>query len=96
MLSDLVYRLRALFRRSTVEAEMGDELRFHFEQEVNKYEKSGLPHEEALRRARLAFGGMEPPMKNTRGKFYDTHHQSRAQATHRRIGANGRVPLLRG
>ncbi|MGH9619766.1 MAG: ADOP family duplicated permease [Bryobacteraceae bacterium] len=59
MLTDLVYRLRSLFRRSTVEAEMGDELRFHFEQEVNKYEKSGLPHEEAVRRASLAFGGIE-------------------------------------
>ncbi|MGH9582725.1 MAG: ABC transporter permease, partial [Bryobacteraceae bacterium] len=59
MLTDLVYRLRALFRRSTVEAEMNDELRFHFEQEVNKYEQSGLPRDEALRRARLAFGEME-------------------------------------
>ena len=59
MLSDFVYRFRALFRRGTVEAEMNDELRFHFEQEVDKYERSGLPHEEALRRARLRFGGME-------------------------------------
>lgn len=58
MLNDLAYRLRALFRRSAVETEMDDELRFHFEQEVNKYEKSGLSHEEAQRRARLAFGGM--------------------------------------
>ncbi|MGH9623376.1 MAG: permease prefix domain 1-containing protein, partial [Bryobacteraceae bacterium] len=58
MLTDLFYRFRALFRRGAVEAEMNDELRFHFEQEVNKYEKSGLPHEEAVRRARLAFGGM--------------------------------------
>ncbi|MGH9608087.1 MAG: ADOP family duplicated permease [Bryobacteraceae bacterium] len=59
MLTDLIYRLRALFRRGTVEAEMNDELRFHFEQQVNKYEKSGLSHEEAVRRARLAFGGIE-------------------------------------
>ena len=34
MLSDLVFRLRALFRRNTVEAELDDELRFHFEQQV--------------------------------------------------------------
>lgn len=59
MLSDLIYRFRALFRPGTVEAEMNDELRFHFEQELNKYEQSGLPHEEALRRAYLRFGGME-------------------------------------
>jgi hypothetical protein len=37
MLSYLVYRLRALFRRTTVEAEMNDELHFHFEQEVSKH-----------------------------------------------------------
>ncbi|MBV9763437.1 MAG: ABC transporter permease [Acidobacteriaceae bacterium] len=38
---------------------MNDELRFHLEEEVNKYEKSGLPHDEALRRARLIFGGID-------------------------------------
>jgi predicted permease len=59
VLSDLIFRLRALFRRSAVEAEMNDELRFHFEEEVKKYQKSGLPHEEALRRARLTFGGID-------------------------------------
>lgn len=59
MLSDFVYRFRALFRRGTVEAEMNDELRFHCEQEVSKYEQSGLSHQEALRRARLRFGGIE-------------------------------------
>ena len=32
MLSDLVFSLRSLFRRNTVEAELDDELRFHFEQ----------------------------------------------------------------
>ncbi len=59
MLSDFMFRLRALFRRNAVEAEMNDELRFHFEEEAHKYEKSGLSHENALRHARLTFGGME-------------------------------------
>jgi predicted permease len=59
MLNDVIYRLRALLWRSAVEAEMNDELRFHFEQEVDKYVKSGLSREEARRRARLAFGGMD-------------------------------------
>jgi predicted permease len=59
MLSDLTFRLRALFRRDAVEAELDDELRAHFEKQVEKYEASGLTREESLRRARLDFGGQE-------------------------------------
>jgi hypothetical protein len=36
MLSEIFFRLRSLFRRNTVEAEVDDELRFHFEQQVEK------------------------------------------------------------
>lgn len=42
-----------------MEREMSDELRFHFEQEAKKYELSGMTQDEAIRRARLAFGGRE-------------------------------------
>jgi macrolide transport system ATP-binding/permease protein len=42
MLSDLFFRARSLFRRKAVEAELDDELRFHFEQQVAKYVNSGL------------------------------------------------------
>src|SRR5487761_94314 len=59
MLTDLLYRLRALFRRRSVEAELDEELRAHLEQQVQKYFRSGLPREEATRRARLEFGGLE-------------------------------------
>jgi predicted permease len=59
MLSDLLIRLRALFRRSAVESELDDELRFHFDQQVEKFVQSGLPLTEARRRARLTFGGSE-------------------------------------
>src|SRR5712692_10246612 len=59
MLTDLLYRLRTIFRRKTVEEELDDELRFHFEREVEKHMNSGLTREEALRRARLAFGGLD-------------------------------------
>src|SRR5215472_13532884 len=59
VISDLLYRLRALFRRKSVEAEMDEELRAHFEHQVEKYVKSGLPLEEAKRRARLEFGGLD-------------------------------------
>ena len=57
MLSDLFFRLRSLFRRNTVEQEMNDELRFHFEQQVDRHVQSGMPKDEAMRQARIKFGG---------------------------------------
>jgi len=58
MLSDLFFRVRSLFRRAAVEAELDDELRFHFEQQLEKYVNSGLTPAEALRRVRIEFGGI--------------------------------------
>jgi len=59
MLSDILYRLRAFFRRNIVDAEMDDELRFHFEREVEKHMRSGLTREQAVYQTRLHFGGPE-------------------------------------
>ncbi|SPE20332.1 conserved membrane hypothetical protein [Candidatus Sulfotelmatomonas gaucii] len=59
MLRDLSIRLRALFRRDAVESELDEELRYHFEHQVEKLTQSGLPPEEARRRALVDFGGTE-------------------------------------
>ena len=59
MLRDLLFRLRALFRRESMEAELDEELRAHLEHQVEKYLQSGLPPEEAKRRAKLEFGGLD-------------------------------------
>jgi predicted permease len=59
MLSDLLHRFRALFRQKAVDAEMDEELAYHLEREVEKYQRLGSSNEEALRRARIAFGGVE-------------------------------------
>jgi predicted permease len=59
MLSDILFRLRSLFRRDTVEAELDDELRFHFEQQVEKSIRSGMTRKEAWRQARLSVGGID-------------------------------------
>jgi putative ABC transport system permease protein len=59
MWNDIFFRLRALFRRDSVEAETDAELRFHFEQQVEKFVRQGLPRDEAVRRAKIAFGGRE-------------------------------------
>jgi len=42
-----------------METELDDELRAHLDHQVEKYVQSGLPIEEAKRRARLEFGGLE-------------------------------------
>lgn len=59
MWSDFLIRVRALFRRKSVETELDDELRFHLERQVEKYVEGGLSREEATRRARVKFGGVE-------------------------------------
>ena len=45
MLSDLFFRLRSIFRRNTVESELDEELRFHFEKQVEKHLQAGLKRE---------------------------------------------------
>ena len=59
MLSDLKFRLRALFRRAAVEQELDDELRFHMEREIEKNVRGGMSRADAERAARIAFGGVE-------------------------------------
>ena len=66
MWHDLLFRLRALFRRSAEEAELNDELRFHFEKQVEKYKLAGMSEQEARRRARLTFGGHEQVKEDCR------------------------------
>ena len=44
MLTGLFFRLRSLFRRGEVELELDDELRFHFERQVQQLIDSGLSH----------------------------------------------------
>jgi len=59
MLHDLLFRLRSLLRHPAAENELDDELRFHVEQQTDKYVKSGMSEAEARRRVRLEFGGLD-------------------------------------
>ena len=75
-LSDLRYRLRALLRRRDLERELDDELQFHLEREADKLVKEGLPPDEAMRQARLRFGGLsriKDDSRDSRGlSLFDT------------------------
>ena len=50
---------RAVARRSRMEREMDAELRFHIEAFTEDLVRRGVPREEARRRARIEFGGIE-------------------------------------
>ena len=70
MWSDLYFRLRSLLRRSRIEEELEDELRFHLERQVDKYMRAGMTEERALRQVRLDFGGLaqiKEDCRNARG-----------------------------
>jgi putative ABC transport system permease protein len=51
--------LQAVLQRSRMETEMDAEFRFHVEAYAEDLVRSGVPRPEAMRRARLEFGGIE-------------------------------------
>lgn len=79
MLSEVLIRVRALFRRKAVEGELDEELRFHLERQVEKYVQGGLSREQAKRRAWMEFGGLEQAKEDCRDargvQFLDTLFQ---------------------
>ncbi len=66
MLDDLRYRTRALLQHKEIEEELDEELRFHFDRQVEKFRRSGMTEQEAKRQARLAFGGQEQVKEDCR------------------------------
>ncbi|MFN8580027.1 MAG: ABC transporter permease [Gemmatimonadaceae bacterium] len=57
--STLRTRLRATLRGRSIEHEQDEEIQFHLEQEAAKLIRGGVAADEARRRARAAFGGVE-------------------------------------
>ena len=66
MLADLKFRLRALFNRRAVERELDDELRFHLDREIEKHVRAGMTRADAVRLARVEFGGLDRIKDDTR------------------------------
>jgi predicted permease len=66
LLSDLIYRLRALFRRGAVERDLAAELEFHVDHETERLVREGHSPAEARRRAQVAFGGVEQVKETAR------------------------------
>src|SRR5262245_34059515 len=66
MLSNLKTRLRALLRKSEMERELDEELRYHIERQTEQNVRLGMNPEEARREARKAFGGVEQAKERSR------------------------------
>jgi len=66
MLSDLRFRLRAIFKRSAVEQELDEELSEHIARETEKLVRQGMSRGDAERTARLSFGGVSRIKEDTR------------------------------
>jgi predicted permease len=66
VLTDLLYRVRALARRQHVEDELQQELQNHLEREAQKYCDRGVAPESAKRQARLALGEQCRDARGTR------------------------------
>lgn len=58
--------LNRIFRKDQSEKQLDAELRFHLEKQISDYIASGMPPEEACRRAHLDFGGLESIKQQTR------------------------------
>jgi predicted permease len=58
--------LRTTFQRSRMETEMDAELRFHLESYAEDLARTGVPRQEAIRRAHLEFGGIEQAKEQCR------------------------------
>jgi predicted permease len=58
--------LRGTFQRSRIEREMDVELRFHIDTYAEDLVRAGVPREEAVRRARIEFGGIEKTKEECR------------------------------
>jgi putative ABC transport system permease protein len=50
------FRMTALFRRADVEADFDEEVRYHFDREVERHVAGGMSHAEAVREARRRYG----------------------------------------
>src|SRR5947209_20336480 len=94
MFADLLFRLRSLIRRSSVEADLDQELRFHFEREVAKHEAAGLSPEESRRRARLALGGIEQVREDCREARGVNLIESMGQDIRYAVRLLGRTPVI--
>ena len=82
-----------LFRRRRFEHDMADEMRFHIESYADDLVASGIPRDDAMRRAHLEFGGVESAKEESRAsrglRFVDELQQDIRFAGRQMVRAPG-------
>ncbi|MGB7283677.1 MAG: ABC transporter permease [Candidatus Acidiferrum sp.] len=68
-LREWINRLRFFGNRARFDREMRDELEFHVETRAAELEESGVPKEDAMRRARKEFGSTQLAREDSRGAW---------------------------
>jgi predicted permease len=68
-MKEALRRLASMFRRARVEAGLDEEIRFHIDQQTDKYVRAGMEPHEARRQAFIKFGGVEYVKEQTRDEF---------------------------
>ncbi len=69
----MVRWIRRLFQKSRAETELDQELHFHLERQISDYVAAGVTPDEARRRAKLEFGGLERVKEEVRDAHWETH-----------------------
>lgn len=76
MFRQILFDLRTLFRRRSVDRDLDEEIQFHIDKEVERHIQNGMPEADAQRKARLAFGGTaqtkEAYHDERRTRFFET------------------------
>jgi hypothetical protein len=91
MFDNVRFRLRALFDRRQEESDLDDELRFHFEKQVEKLRRSGMSEAEARRQTRLIFGTHEQvkeDIRDARGTSFVENARQDLRYAARQLRAN--------
>ncbi len=71
--ANFIAGLRGLVHKEEAEKELDDELRDYLEKAASERMKQGMTREEAMRRARLEMGGVEPVKECVRAASWETH-----------------------
>ena len=86
--------MSAMLRRTRMEREMDEEMRFHLEERAADLMRSGVEKHEALRQARLEFGGMEMTKDECRDAVGVTFLETLMQDIRHGVRTMMRAPLF--
>ena len=88
--------IRRLFQKTRAESELDQELCFHLTRQIADYIASGMSPQEARRRAKLEFGGLERVKEEVRDTRWETHLQSLPRFPLRHSQSSQRPPFRFG